>query len=116
MNEISIPKHEWDGALIRLLLSADVYAPIENEFCCDYEKVDVDTVLEIVYNRPKPVTPLKKFFLPFKENVTSDLHPAKPIIILGASNCSANKHSNANVFGKHRIWRRKCDPTPLWAL
>ena len=90
MSEISIPKHEWDGALIRLLLSADVYAPIENEFCCDYEKVDVDTVPEIVYNRPKPVTPLKKFFLPFKENVTSDLHPAKPIIILGASNCDVS--------------------------
>ena len=87
MNEISIPNHEGYGALTRLLSSADVYAPIENEFCVDYEKVKADEVPEIVYNRPKPVTPLKNFFLPFKENVTSEVDAPKPVVILGASNC-----------------------------
>jgi len=42
---------------------------------------------EIVYNKPKPVTPLKKFFLPVKENVTSGAEPSNPVVILGVPNC-----------------------------
>jgi sulfhydrogenase subunit beta (sulfur reductase) len=87
MNEISVPKHEWDEALVRLLSSFDVYAPIENEFCCDYVKLVADIVPQIVYNKPKPVTPLKNFFLPVKENVTSETSAPKPLVILGIPNC-----------------------------
>lgn len=87
MSRISIPKHEWDERLLQLLSSFDVYAPVENEFSCDYEKVDAETVSEIVYNKPKPVTPLKQFFLPVKENVTSGTSPANPVAILGPPNC-----------------------------
>lgn len=87
MNRISIPKHEWDERLLQLLSSFEVYAPVENEFSCDYAIVDADTVPDIVYNKPKPVTPLKKFFLPVKENVTSAAKAMKPVVILGAPNC-----------------------------
>jgi sulfhydrogenase subunit beta (sulfur reductase) len=87
MDSISILKHELDDRLLQLLSSSDVYAPVENEFSCDYVKVDADTVPEIVYNKPKPVTPLKKFFLPVKENVTSEAEQPNPVIILGAPNC-----------------------------
>jgi ferredoxin len=87
MNRISIPKHEWDEKLLHLLSSFDIYAPVENEFSCDYVKVDTTTVSEIVYNKPKPVTPLKKFFLPVKENVTSEAVKPKPVAILGPPNC-----------------------------
>lgn len=87
MNRISIPKHEWDERLLQLLSSFDIYAPVDNEFSCDYVKVDADTVPEIVYNTPKPVTPLKKFFLPVKENVTSVSTPSRPVAILGPPNC-----------------------------
>ena len=87
MNRISIPKHEWDDRLFQLLPSFDVYAPVENGFCCDYELMDTDTLQDAVYNKPKPVTPLKKFFLPVKENVTSGKSLEKPVIILGAPNC-----------------------------
>ena len=87
MNRISIPKHEWDGRLVQLLSSFDVYAPVENEYSCDYIKVDAETVSDIVYNKPKPLTPLKEFFLPFKENVTSVAAALKPVVILGSPNC-----------------------------
>ncbi|MCK4751106.1 MAG: 4Fe-4S dicluster domain-containing protein [Bacteroidales bacterium] len=87
MNRISIPKHEWDERLLRLLSSYEVYAPVEDEFSIDYLKLDAETIAEVVYNKPKPVTPLKKFFLPVKENVTSGASPAKPVVIIGTPNC-----------------------------
>ena len=87
MNRISIPKHEWDDLLIQLLSSFDIYAPVESDFNCDYRKLGPDTISEIVYNKPKPVTPLKKFILPVKENVTTGNAPERPIIILGVPNC-----------------------------
>ncbi len=87
MSRISIPKREWDERLVQLLSSFDIFAPVENEFSCDYVKIEADTVPDIVYNKPKPVTPLKKFFLPVKENVTSGTAPPNPLVILGAPNC-----------------------------
>ena len=87
MNRIAIPKHEWDERLIQLLSSLDLYAPVENDFSCDYVKLDADTIPEIIYNKPKPVTPLKSFFLPVKENVTSSANEGLPVVLIGAPNC-----------------------------
>ena len=87
MNRISIPKHEWDERLLQLLSSDEVYAPVENEFSCDYVLLDAETIPDAVYNKPKPVTPLKKFFLPVKENVTNGSLPQKQVVILGVPNC-----------------------------
>jgi ferredoxin len=87
MNRIAIPKHEWDERLNELLSSFDLYAPVENDFSCDYVKLDAETIPEIIYNKPKPVTPLKNFFLPIKENVTNDNSEASPVALIGAPNC-----------------------------
>jgi ferredoxin len=87
MNRIAIPKHEWDERLKQLLSSFDLYAPVENDFSCDYVKLDADTIPEISYNKPKPVTPLKKFFLPVKENVTAGSNGHNPVVIIGVPNC-----------------------------
>ena len=86
MNRIAIPKHEWDERLSQLLSSLDLYAPVENDFSCDYVKLDTDTIPEISYNKPKPVTPLKNFFLPVKENVTDSTN-GSPVVLIGAPNC-----------------------------
>ena len=93
MNRISIPKHEWDEKLVQLLSSFEVYAPVENDFSCDYEKLVPESVPEVVYNKPKPVTPLKKFFLPVKENVTSESSPQRAVIVLGVPNCDVMAQS-----------------------
>ena len=87
MSRIAIPKHEWDERLNQLLSSFDLYAPVENDFSCDYIKLDAETIPEIIYNKPKPVTPLKNFFLPIKENVTADNSGALPAALIGAPNC-----------------------------
>ncbi len=87
MNRISIPKHEWDEKLLKLIGSSILYAPVKNEFSCDYVKVGSEVIPEIVYNQPKPVTPLKQFFLPVKENVTSGEPAEGSRVIIGAPNC-----------------------------
>jgi ferredoxin len=87
MNRIAIPKAEWDERLNQLLSSFDLYAPVQNDFSCDYVKLDAETIPEIIYNKPKPVTPLKNFFLPIKENVTTDKGDSLPVVLIGAPNC-----------------------------
>jgi len=44
-------------------------------------------ISKISYNKPKPATSLKSFFLPVKENVTAQPQFEKPRIILGIPNC-----------------------------
>jgi sulfhydrogenase subunit beta (sulfur reductase) len=83
-----IKKEEWDKTIEQLLLSYTIFASVENEYGVDYELIRPSYIQKISYNKPKPVTPLKNFFLPVKENVTShDKTDEKPVIILGIPNC-----------------------------
>jgi sulfhydrogenase subunit beta (sulfur reductase) len=83
----SINREEWDKTLEQLLLSYTIFGSIENEFGLDYELISPDNIRRISYNKPKPATSLKTFFLPVSENVTSDRPIEKPRIILGIPNC-----------------------------
>jgi sulfhydrogenase subunit beta (sulfur reductase) len=83
----SFTKEEWDKTLEHLLLSYTIFASIENEFGQDYELIRPSDIARISYNKPKPATSLKSFFLPVKENVTSERVDEKPRIILGIPNC-----------------------------
>jgi sulfhydrogenase subunit beta (sulfur reductase) len=87
MNYYSIGKEEWDKILEQLILSYTIFATVSNEFGQDYELLKVEDIPFILYNKPKPATPLKSFFLPVKENVTTDRDSGKPRIILGIPNC-----------------------------
>jgi sulfhydrogenase subunit beta (sulfur reductase) len=82
-----IKKEEWDNTLAHLLMSCSVFATVENEFGLDYEMINLANINRISYNKPKPATSLKSFFLPVRENVTSDRSAEKPRIILGIPNC-----------------------------
>jgi sulfhydrogenase subunit beta (sulfur reductase) len=87
MQYLSIKKEEWDKAIEQLLLSYTIFAAVDNEFGIDYEIAHPGNISGISYNKAKPATSLKTFFLPVKENVTSDQALKKPRIILGAPNC-----------------------------
>jgi ferredoxin len=87
MKRISFGKEEWNKRLSQLTASVDIYAPVENDFSCDYTLLNTDTVTEIVYNKPKPVTPLKNFFLPVKENVSLNGLPSRTVVIIGPPQC-----------------------------
>ena len=60
-----------------MLLSYTIFAAVDNEFGIDYEMVNPDNIPRISYNKAKPATSLKTFFLPVKENVTSEYYPEK---------------------------------------
>jgi hypothetical protein len=83
-----IKKEGWDKAIEQLLLSYTIFACVKNEYGLDYENIRPEDIIKISYNNPKPATPLKSFFLPVKENVTTDRKvDKKPRIILGIPNC-----------------------------
>ncbi|QNL20409.1 4Fe-4S dicluster domain-containing protein [Hyphobacterium sp. CCMP332] len=66
-----------------------IYAPVKIDQTIDYSLMkDKASISNIIYNTPKPVTPLKLFFLPVKENVVKA--PSKSTrlrIILGIPSC-----------------------------
>lgn len=82
-----IQKEEWDKALEQLLLSYTIFANVENEYGLDYELIRPGDIPKISYNKPKPATSIKSFFLPVRENVTADPVHEKPRIIIGIPNC-----------------------------
>jgi sulfhydrogenase subunit beta (sulfur reductase) len=84
---LSIKKEEWDKVLEQLLLSYTIFATLKNEFGIDYESIRPNDIENISYNKPKPATSLKSFFLPVRENVTSERNDSKPRIIIGVPNC-----------------------------
>ena len=87
MRNLSIKKEEWDKTIEQLLSSYAIFAMVESEFGLDYELVSPANIAGITYNKAKPATSLKTFFLPVKENVTSSRLLDKYRIILGAPNC-----------------------------
>ena len=80
-------KKDWDKRLEELTFSHSVFASTENELGQDYELVRPDNIKSVIYNKPKPFTSLKTFFLPVRENVSSDLYNGMPRIIMGIPNC-----------------------------
>jgi ferredoxin len=87
MYYISIKKEDWHRSLENLLTSHDIFVPVKDEYSLDYEPFRLDQAENIAYNTPKPATPLKNFFLPVMENVTSARNNGRPRIIIGAPNC-----------------------------
>jgi sulfhydrogenase subunit beta (sulfur reductase) len=87
MQYLRIKKDDWDKAIEQLLLSYSIFAAIDNEFGIDYEIVRPENIDRISYNKAKPATSLKTFFLPVKENVTSGPTPKRQRVIIGAPNC-----------------------------
>ena len=82
-----IRKEDWHRSLEKLLATYDIFVPVKDEFSLDYEPFRPGQADKIAYNTPKPATPLKNFFLPVRENVTSAREGSRPRIIIGAPNC-----------------------------
>jgi len=86
-NYYSLLISDWNAVIEKILPSYSLYAPIKENDSIDYELVDIENLNDIVYNIPKPITPLKTFFLPIKENLTSDNKSENKRIIIGTPNC-----------------------------
>jgi len=83
----SIKRAEWNQVLEKLIETHIIYANVADEFGEDYELLKPSHISIIAYNKPKPATSLKTFFLPVKENVTSGISESRQRIIIGTPNC-----------------------------
>jgi len=83
-------RNVWYDFLTSLLNEIDVFVPVNKGQYIDYVKYTGDG-RNIVYNRSLPVTPLKYFVLPFKENVviSKKIHNKKLIIGVPACDLAA---------------------------
>ena len=107
-NYHALSKQEWEKALTHLMNNHHIYAPLswgENQ---DYERIDEDSIADIIYNRPKPATPLKTFFLPVKENVVNIEKSNKKRIIMGIPSCDL---SGTNILDEIYLEEPFIDPT-----
>jgi ferredoxin len=86
-NYYTIAKHDWEKLLLNLISNFDIYAPVDYGKNQDYELIDEDVIPAIIYNTPKPTTPLKTFFAPVKENVVNIKEPEKKRVIMGIPSC-----------------------------
>ncbi len=103
----SLSKQEWDKALTRLIENYHIYAPLPWGESQDYEEIDEDSIPDIIYNQPKPATPLKTFFLPIKENVVNIEKPDKKRIIMGIPSCDL---SGTNILDEIYLEEPFVDP------
>src|SRR4030043_1278545 len=84
-NLIQISISDWYLFLEKISHEVDVYVPVKTNQHIDYKLYNnTETIL---YNHPLPVTPLKFFFLPVKENViiSKSFHNKK--LIIGVPSC-----------------------------
>lgn len=78
---------EWQKALGEIARTSRVYAPVAFNGHQDYELIDGENAGNIIYNLPKPSTPLKTFLIPVKENVTADMEEGGKTVIMGIPSC-----------------------------
>jgi ferredoxin len=64
----------------------DVFVPVKNGIHIEYELFTNDT-RQPIYNKPVPVTPLKTFFLPVKENMVINKKFHNKKLIVGVPSC-----------------------------
>ena len=83
---LQISISDWHLFLERISVELDVYVPVKINDHIDY-KLFENTQQPIQYNRPLPVTPLKFFFLPVKENVVISRAIHNKKLIIGVPSC-----------------------------
>ncbi len=87
MESFQLTKEDWQKALVKLTGSYKVLATVDNGDSIDYEIVNDSNINNIIYNKPKPVTPLKTLLLPVKENVVINKKNHKKNLIIGIPSC-----------------------------
>ncbi|MBN2274267.1 MAG: 4Fe-4S dicluster domain-containing protein [Bacteroidales bacterium] len=85
-DSFQIKAEDWHSFLLDLSGDNTVYVPVKTFKNLDY-KIFTKEIENIVYNVAKPVTPLKNFFLPVKENVFNEKKNNNKQIIIGIPSC-----------------------------
>jgi sulfhydrogenase subunit beta (sulfur reductase) len=83
---VQISDSNWHLFLKKISNKFDVIVPVKKSIHIEYEFFDTVN-LQPIYNKPIPVTPLKTFFLPVKENLVINKKSNNKKIIIGIPSC-----------------------------
>ncbi len=87
MDTLYISKKDWDSFIKGKLESNRIFAPVDTEGRLCYKKILQGDETSIVYDRARPVEPLKLFLVPFKERVFPAADSITPVVVMGPSAC-----------------------------
>jgi sulfhydrogenase subunit beta (sulfur reductase) len=87
MDTLYIDKKDWDSFLNGKSSVNRIFAPVDSNGSLFYEKIGPGDETKIVYNRARPVEPLKFFLFPFKERVHPSLKSIPAVVIMGPASC-----------------------------
>jgi ferredoxin len=87
METLYITKQDWEGFIKGKTVDKTIFAPFDDRGSLFYKRVFATNCQDIVYNRARPVEPLKLFLLPFKERVFPSIDAISEIIVMGATSC-----------------------------
>jgi sulfhydrogenase subunit beta (sulfur reductase) len=107
-NYHALSKQAWDKTLLQLRDHFLIYAPVLYDGNQDYELIDEDSLPAVVYNKPKPASPLKTFFLPIRENVINHEKSDRKRIIMGIPACDL---SGLKIVDEIYLNNNYVDPT-----
>lgn len=106
-NYYTLSKRQWEKTLTHLIDNYDIYAPVINGENQDYELISENSAVQIIYNQPKPASPIKTFFLPVKENVVNIESPEKKRVIMGIPSCDL---TGVNILDEIYLDKQYVDP------
>lgn len=87
-NDFHVSLEDWHRFLGNQEDEYNIYVPVKKAGFIDYDLINFAPPSSIVYNYPKPITPLKLFFLPVKENVTLEsIRSDQKNVIVGTPPC-----------------------------
>ncbi|MCS7180598.1 MAG: 4Fe-4S dicluster domain-containing protein, partial [bacterium] len=87
MEKLYISLTDWIKFLRGKIEERIIYAPIDNEGLLFYEILNEGNIEKVVYNRARPVEPLKLFLYPFKERTYPELENIPQIVVIGPASC-----------------------------
>ncbi len=87
MEKLYINREDWKNFLKGKVKENRIYAPIEDNNFLFYENLNEENFDKVVYDRARPVEPIKIFLYPFKEFVFPEVKNVEKIILMGASSC-----------------------------
>ncbi len=87
METLYINRQDWESFLKGKATGHKLFAPVDSRGLLLYTRIDLDNASDIVYNRARPVEPLKLFFYPFNERVTPGVEEISDFVVMGPASC-----------------------------
>lgn len=87
MDTLYISKPDWESFIKGRAEKQEILAPVESFGSLFYARIDGENAREVVYDRARPVEPLKLFLVPFKESAAPAVTGITEKVVMGPAAC-----------------------------